>query len=90
MIKNLFITGPEDAKITVSTLTQGQTFDQGPVCANENTGYIFVQSNCTKMADVSITFQQSTYDGPVCLNVGGHHLNSTPFAVYLVYKTLQI
>ena len=70
--------GPEDAKIVIDTLTEGQTFDHGPVCANEDIGYIFVQSNCTTAADISITFQQSTYTGPVCLNLGGHHLNGIP------------
>lgn len=69
--------GPEDAKIVIGNLTQGQTFDQGSVCANENSGYIFVQSNCTTSTDVSVVFQQSTYKGPICLDLGGHHLSGT-------------
>ena len=73
------VAGPENVKITINTLTEGEIFDQGPVCANEDTGYIFVQSNCTQMADISVTFQQSTYHGPICLDLNGHHLSGTLF-----------
>ena len=85
MIDRLFAfsAGPEDAKITIGNLTQGQTFDQGNVCANEDSGYIFIQSNCTTSTDVSVVFQQSTYKGPICLDIGGHHLSGMTYIAYL-------
>ena len=67
--------GPENAKIIVSTLTPGQAYDQGPVCANEKSGYIYIESNCSDPAQVLLTFLQTTYRGPVCLDLNGHHLS---------------
>lgn len=67
--------GPSNDLLTVGTISNGQTFDSGEICANQNKGYVYVKSNCTSSADVSITFKQESYSGPVCLNIAGHHLS---------------
>jgi hypothetical protein len=81
---NVFSQGPSDALLTVGNLTNGQTFDTGNVCANQKTGYIFVSSNCTTSADVTITFKQQNYDGAVCLNIAGTHLSGWAIGIIVV------
>jgi len=81
---SVFSNGPSSALLTVGNLSNGQTFDKDNVCANQKTGYIYVQSNCTTSADVTVTFKQNDYDGAVCLNIGGKHLSGWAIAIIVV------
>jgi hypothetical protein len=80
----VFSQGPSSAFVNGSSLTAGQSFDSDNVCANQSKGYIFVQSNCTTTATVGVTLKTQSYEGPVCLNIGGHHLSGWAIAIIVV------
>ena len=67
--------GPSDAKVTVSNSTVGNTYDQANVCANHDKAYLYLKSNCTVSTDVTVTFTESDYNGPICVTLAGHHLS---------------
>ena len=62
----------------MSNLTNGETFDADNVCANQNKGYVYVQSNCSSSVTLAVTFSEESYQGPVCLNIAGTQLSGMP------------
>ena len=64
----------------MSNLTNGETFDADNICANQNKGYVYVQSNCSSSVTLAVTFNEESYEGPVCLNIAGTQLSGMPLA----------
>lgn len=79
---NAFATAPPDSILNAATAagtSNGATFDGDNVCANKDTGYIYVLNMCNE--PVRLTFEVKTrpYAGPLCLRVLGKQLS--PIAI---------
>lgn len=72
---------PADVLSASSALAapNGATFDGGDVCANRETGYVYVLNMCNEPVRVTFDLRTRAYEGPFCVRVLGRQLS--PIAI---------
>ena len=79
---NAFATGPPDSILNAATAAgaaNGATFDGDNVCANKDTGYVYVLNMCNEPVRLTFEVKTRAYAGPLCLRVLGKQLS--PIAI---------
>ncbi|KAK9809203.1 hypothetical protein WJX72_011262 [[Myrmecia] bisecta] len=64
----VFTSGPKDALIASTTISQGQSFDSGKACYSSDRGYVFVKSTCDTPVKISATVATADDATPAALS----------------------
>jgi len=60
-------------------------FDSGNVCANQDTGYLYVRNGCTQSVRLSVRLATGPYKGRhACVGVAGKQLSGLALAIVII------
>ncbi|KAL0043943.1 hypothetical protein WJX82_007471 [Trebouxia sp. C0006] len=78
--ESVFSNAPAGAILNGTAATNGN-YDDGDVCAAEANAFIYVKNICTDTTQgalsVTVTVTPSDYQGSICLDIAGHHINGS-------------
>ncbi|KAK9916152.1 hypothetical protein WJX75_009433 [Coccomyxa subellipsoidea] len=84
--QSVFQNGPSDALLTAGSLTAGQNFDDGNVCANSDKAFVYIKNDCILPSRAVINVKTRDYGGKLCLTVAGKTLSGVAIAIIVAFS----